>query len=128
MFRHAARVTLARVGDFDRPQFAFVARVARAAMDVVTQPDTRAALGMDPTAAARAQAAFDTVWSRLQVAIDDLTNDRSLSPDQRAAAVRALRERQGMEAGAARKAIMDEERAAARMRRKMRPRTPRKPR
>ena len=117
MFRHAARVNLARV--------------VRAVADATTRPDTlpenRAALGINPTAAARAQAAFDAVWSRLQGAIDSLRKDRSLSPDQRAAAVCALRERQAMEAGAARKRIMDEERAAARVRRRMRPRKPRKP-
>ncbi len=55
-------------------------------------------------------------------------NDRSLSPDQRAAAVRALRERQAIEAGAARTRIMDEEHAAARVRRRMQPPEPRKPR
>ena len=36
MFPHAARANLARVGDLDHPQFAFVPRVARAAMDAVT--------------------------------------------------------------------------------------------
>ena len=117
MFRHAARVNLARV--------------VRAVADATTRPDTlpenRAALGINPTAAARAQAAFDAVWSRLQGAINDLRKDRSLSPDQRAAAVRALRERQALEAGATRKRIMDEEHAAARVRRRMRPRKPRKP-
>lgn len=125
MFCHAARVMLAQVGDFERPQHSFVARVVRAAMNAATQP---AALGIDPTSAARAQGAFDAVWSRIQGAIDDAMNDRSLSPDQRAAAVRALRERQATEAGAARKRIMDEEHAAARVRRRMRQRPPKKPR
>lgn len=128
MFRHAARVMLAQVGDFERPQHSFVARVVRVAMSAATHPAVRAALGIDPTATARAQGAFDAVWNRLQGAIDDAMNDRSLSPDQRAAAVRALRERQATEAGAARTRIMDEERGAARARRLMQPPTPRKPR
>jgi hypothetical protein len=128
MFRHAARVMLAQVGDFDRPQHSFVARVVRAAMNAATLPAARAALGIDPTAGARAQGAFEAVWSRLQGAIDAAMSDRSLSPDQRAAAIRALRERQTIEANAARKRIMDEERGAARVRRRMRQRPPKKPR
>jgi hypothetical protein len=124
MFRHAARANLARVGDFDRPQLAFVARIARAAMDAVTQPNTprRPSGGfgaIDPSAAGRAQAAFNAVFSRFQGLIDAIANDPSLTPDQRASAIRGLRQQQAAEAGAAQKRIMDEERAAALMRRNM---------
>ena len=119
-------MNLARVGDFDRPQHVFNARIVRTAMKVAAQPAARAALGIDPTAASRAQAAFDVVWSRHEVGIAEVMKDRSLTADQRAAAVRALRERQGIEANAARKQIMDEEKAAAKERRRMqsRPKPP----
>lgn len=130
-FKHTARVTLAQVGDFDRPQHAFVARVVRAAMNGATQPaaaPAARAIGRDPLTAARAQAAFDAVWSRLQGAIDDTARDVSLTRDQRAAAIRALRERQQKEAGAARKRVMDEERDAAKACRLMQPPEPRTPR
>ena len=119
-------MNLARVGDFDRPQHAFNARIVRAAMKAATQPAARAALGIDPTATSRVQAAFDAVWSRHEAGIAEVMKDRSLTADQRAAAVRALRERQGIEANAARKQIMDEEKAAAKERRRMqlRPKPP----
>lgn len=130
-FRHAARVILAACGDFDRPQHAFVARIVRAAMNAATQPaaaPAARAIGRDPLTAARAQAAFDTVWSRLQGAIDDAARDVSLPRDQRAAVIRALRERQQQEAAAARKRVMHEGRDADRARRLMQPPEPQKPR
>lgn len=91
-------------------------------------PDQTFAFGhRDPLAAARAQAAFDTVGTRLQGAIDDAARDISLPRDQRAAVIRTPRERQEQEA-AARKHVMHEERDAARARRLMQPPEPRKPR
>jgi len=95
-------------------------------MNAAKQPAARVALGIDPTAAGRAQAAFDAVWSRHEAGIAEVMKDRSLTAEQRAAAVRALRERQGIEANAARKRIMDEEKAAAKERRRMqrRPKPP----
>jgi hypothetical protein len=86
-----------------------------------------AGIGIDPMAAARAQAAFEAVWGLLQVAIHEVTKDHSLSADQRAAAIRALRERHAAQAAASRKRIMDEERAAARERRRIWARPTRKP-
>jgi hypothetical protein len=145
MFRHAARANLARVGDFDRSQFPFVARAAmaavtgvkipiaarfpRAAINAVTTPKTprkpRTGFGdIDPTAAGRAAAASAAVFSRYQGLIDAIAKDPSLTPDQRAAAIHSLRQQQTAEAAAAHGSIMDEERAAARARRNMEKNTP----
>jgi hypothetical protein len=128
MFRHAARANLARVGArvaraamdaVTGAKFPIAARFPRAAMNAVTTPKTsrkpRTGFGdIDPTAAGRAQAAYNAVFSRFQGLIDAIANDLSLTPEQRASAIRGLR--QAAEAGAAQKRIMDEEHAAARMR------------
>jgi hypothetical protein len=139
-------VTLARIGDFARSQFPFVARVARAAMDAVSRPQFplivrqfRAAMkaitkprrkgsggfgSIDPTAAGRAAAASAAVSARYEGLIEEISRNPGLTPEQRAAAIRGLRQQQSAEAGAAHKRIMDEARAAARVRREMEKGTP----
>lgn len=94
----------------------------RKAVNDATQPAGKSAtrpIGRDPTAAARASAAFDTAWSKVQVMIDAVMKDPTLTPDQRASAIYALRQRQSAEAASARQKVMDEETAGARLRRKM---------
>jgi hypothetical protein len=75
--------------------------------------------GRDPMAAARASAAFDAAWSRIQAMIDGVIKDPSLTPEQRAAAIYALRQRQSVDARGARQKIMDEETANAKLRRRI---------
>lgn len=121
-FRRAARANLAPVAD--RSPSPFAARAARPATDVPTAPaaPSRPPSGfgdIDPTEAGRAQAAANAVFSRFQGLIDALANDPSLTPEQRAAAIRGLRQQQTAEAKGAQKRIMDDARAAARLRRAM---------
>jgi hypothetical protein len=110
----------AAIGDFNRSQQAFLGRVARTFMQRAgtAAPARPLRSYRDPLAGARAQAAFDDVWGRMQAAIDAVSNDPSLSPEARAAALRALRERQRIEAGGARRRIIEDEANAARARRK----------
>lgn len=139
-------MTLARIGDFVRSQFPFVARVARAAMDAVsrprfplvvrqframtkatTKPRRRGGGGfgaIDPTAAGRAAAASAAVSARYEGLIEEVSRNPGLTPEQRAAAIRGLRQQQAAEAAAASKRIMDEAQAAARVRREMEKGTP----
>lgn len=75
----------------------------RVARHAATLPEfDRAALGW-------ANAAFETVFHGYQIQINEARKDRSLSDEQRALAVRALKERQRSEAEAARKIIIQEE-------------------
>ena len=129
-FRHAARVTAARQGDFDRPLYPYLERVARAvvrdASRQTTQP--RADIAHDTTASGRADAAYKHELGKREGLIEAASRDRSLSPDQRFLVVRSLREQQRTAAHGARQSILDDERSAARAaRRRARPRTPRKP-
>ena len=78
---------------------------------------TRSA-SIDPTAFGRAQAAADAVSARFASAIDAIAQDPSLTPDQRAAAISALRQRQTLEASAARNKILDEAKQSAKARRR----------
>ena len=64
---------------------------------------------MDTGALARAGAAYDSVMAIWQARIDAAAADPSLSRDQRAAAMVALRSRQHLEAMAARQRIIEEE-------------------
>lgn len=64
---------------------------------------------MDQSVFGRAQAAFDAEFAKWQAQIDAVMADQSLSPDQRASALQALRTRQGIEANGARKRIIEEE-------------------
>jgi hypothetical protein len=72
----------------------------------------------DPLAYARAHAAFEEVWKFIQADIDMATVDPSLSPERRAAAIRALRDRQKIEAETARRRILRDEAAAEKQRRR----------
>ncbi len=63
----------------------------------------------------RAAAAHKAIFDEWQARIDALTYDRSLTPDQRAAAIVAFRARQQIEANGARKRIMDEVKQAAKV-------------
>ncbi len=71
----------------------------------------------DPFASVRAQAAFEEVWNRIGAAIDAAAADVSLSRHDRTSAIRALRERQKVEASIARRRVIEEEAAAAKQRR-----------
>jgi hypothetical protein len=66
-------------------------------------------IGLDEAAIGRAEAAFAHEFAKWQGAIDAALADPSLSPDRRAAAVRALRIRQQAEANGVRKQVLDEE-------------------
>jgi hypothetical protein len=72
------------------------------------------ATGRDPTARGRAAAAADEVSRRYGAMIDAVQNDRSLSPDQKAASIRALRDRQKAESRAARRQVLDDDQATMR--------------
>ena len=143
MFRHAAKMNLARIGDFNRPLFPFVARVARAAMDRVadpqfqefvrqfratvqdiTKPKARGKVdkgfgSIDPTASGRAAAASRAVFARYEGLIDEVSRNMGLTPEQRASAILSLRQRQSAEAAAVSKQIMDAAKGAAKRRREM---------
>ena len=67
-----------------------------------------ASSSIDPTASGRAQAAADAVSARFAGAIESIEKDPSLTPEQRAGAIAALRLRQSAEAGAASKKIIEE--------------------
>lgn len=89
--------------------------------------DAQALLGravIDPASAARAAAAFKGEFDRLGREIEAVRHDRSLTDEQRAAAVHTLRQRQKVEAEAARRRVIEEERAAAKARRAMQPKPP----
>ena len=64
----------------------------------------------------RADAAFDHVMRAFQLQIDAARRDWSLTPAQRAAAIKALKMRQAVEAKGAKKQIVDEERQNAQAR------------
>jgi hypothetical protein len=68
-----------------------------------------ASLHLDAGVDGRAAAAFDWVMARWQAAIDAASVDPAMTPEQRAAAVVALRSRQLLEARAARRKIIEEE-------------------
>jgi hypothetical protein len=72
----------------------------------------------DPMATGRAQTAFDVVFAEYAVRIEGAEKDRSLNPDQRAAAIIALRQKQRLEAEAAKQRVLEEERQKARARRR----------
>ena len=96
-------------------------------MQAVTAPALPFRSFRDTLVSFRAQAAFDEVWGRMQAAIDAAAANASLSPEMRAAAVRIMRERQKTDATTARRRVIEEEASAARIRRKMQPKQPRKP-
>jgi hypothetical protein len=83
-------------------------------------PDSalRHAAGVDPNITGKAQAAFDAVMAKYAGAIEDAAKDPSLNPEQRAAAVASLRQRQQLEAAGERKKVMDAETQNARARRR----------
>lgn len=62
----------------------------------------------------RASAVAKEVFNKWQIQIEAIAKDLSLTPEQRAAAIMALRERQKEEASAARQRILEEERSIAR--------------
>lgn len=72
------------------------------------------ATGMDPAAIARAGAAFEAVMAEWQARIDATTNDPSMTPTERAATITALRSRQRLEAQAARRKIIEDEKQRVR--------------
>ena len=74
--------------------------------------------GFDCAANGRAQTAADAINARFAAAIEAVERDPSLTPDQRAAAVAALRQRQSQEAGAVRQKIIEEEKQNAKSRRR----------
>lgn len=74
---------------------------------------------LDPMARARACAAFEEVWASFALRLEDVRKDRSLTPDQRAAALRTLREQQKAEASAAERRVMEEEEQTLRERRRV---------
>ena len=71
------------------------------------QPIRRTA-GIDPIVHGRAQAAYDGVFAEFAAKIDAVKKDKSLTPDQRTAAIMSLRLRQMIAANAARKKIIEE--------------------
>ena len=97
---------------------AFIVRNARAAMPAITARSRTTRDYRDTLAYARAHAAFEEVWKFIQADIDLATADPSLSPECRAAAIRTLRDRQKLEAEAARRRILRDEAAAAKQRRR----------
>ncbi len=130
MFRRAGRVMvmLARRGTADRAaSVPVLIPLVRKAMAMTARPSAprRPVDGfgdIDPTAAGRAQAASNAVFSRYQGLIDAIATDPSLTPEQRASAIRSLQQQQAAEAGAAYQRIMEEAKAAARVRRRVKKR------
>ena len=125
-FRHAAQIATAETGKPSKPPRAFIVRDVRAAMPAITVRFQPIRNHGDPLAYARAYGAFEEVWRCIQADIDTATVDPSLSPERRAAAIRTLRDRQKIEAEAARRRILEQEAAAAKQRRKQ-ARGPNKP-
>ena len=66
-------------------------------------------IGPNPASAGRAEAAYRHEFDRWQLQIDAVQADKSLSPDQRATAIAGLRFRQQVEANAARKRVLEDE-------------------
>ena len=118
-FRHAARITLAAVGDFDRDQRPAVMQAARSiAADVVRQAMRQIARPAENVVSlfGRADAAYQAEFAKWEALIADVRADRGLSDDQRASAIVALRIRQRVEAQATRRRIILEEKQAAKVR------------
>ena len=80
--------------------------------------DTGGLTSRDPLASGRAQAAFESVFAKYAAEIEAVEKDRSLSPDQRAAAIAALRQRQHHEASMARQRVLEEEQQNTKARRR----------
>ena len=116
-----------------RPTRVTRAAIVSAASSTATTGPVRPswAAHIDKSVFGRAQAAFDAEFAKWQMQIDAVSADQSLSPDQRASALLALRTRQGLEANGARKRIIEEEkqraRAAKRAARAHRQRAPHQP-
>jgi hypothetical protein len=105
----------------DRPPLFAVARMAR---NEITRRGARRYVrdgfgDIDPTAAGRAAAASAAVASRYAGLIEEVSRNLGLTPEQRASAIASLRQRQSAEAAGASKAVMDEAKGAAKLRRMM---------
>lgn len=99
-----------------------IIRQFRATVKAITKPRRRGSNGfgdVDPSAAGRAAAASAAISARYAGLIEEVSKNPGLTPEQRAAAISGLRQRQAAESAAASKSIMDDARNAARMRRKM---------
>lgn len=119
VFKHSAKITLARVGDYNRSLSPFVVRVARAAMDGFSRPTSPAIVRLfravtkviakprgkvrdgfgdiDPAAAGRAGAACAAISARYAGLVEEVSRNPGLSPTQRAAAISGLRAQQAAE-------------------------------
>ena len=115
----------------------FASRATTASPTAQNEPvrvsaDTKAMGSVDPTVYGRAAAAYTAEFARWQNGIDALHSDLSLTPDQRAAAIKAMLTRGKIEADAIRRRIIEEEMQRARharrtARRPVRPRSPKPP-
>jgi hypothetical protein len=74
---------------------------------------------IDPAAAGRAAEASAAIFARYEGLIGEVSRNPALSPQQRAAAIVALRHRQSAEAAGVSKQIMAAAKGAATLRRKM---------
>ncbi len=98
LFRHAAKITNARMGDFNRSLMPFLARVARA----VVRDAARQTTERPPPEAGSADAEIAAILSRFGAAIDAV--QRLDKPRHEIEAlIRALREQQQKDVAAARK-------------------------
>jgi hypothetical protein len=93
MFRHAAKTSTARIGDFERPLFPFVARVARAAVRDAAEKLT--AREHEPEAYSY-EAEVLAIRSRYGTAIDAVRR-LNLPRQEIEAIIRGLREQQRKE-------------------------------
>lgn len=95
VFRHHAKMTTARIGDFDRPLTPFVARAAQAIIRAAMQQAT------EPAAPVGHEAEVLAVMTTFAARIDNAR--KYLAPTERAAAIRALK----LEKAAALRAIRE---------------------
>ena len=128
-FRRAARAAVAPRIDSSRP----TVPVRRAALMLATRAagaESAAPIAahrppdgfgdIDPAAAGRAAASAAAVLARYAGLIDEVSRNPGLTPQQRAAAISGLRQKQAAEAAGVSKAIMDAAKGAAKLRRMMR--------
>ena len=115
IFPRAAKAATVRNTDANRSAVPGAGLVHRRAAPITAKQPVRPtpSAGHDQGAAGRAEAAFKHEFDKWQLLIEAAQADKSLSPDQRAIAIAGLRFRQQIEANAARRRVLDEERQTA---------------
>lgn len=119
LFRRAARKALAADSDPARMGWPGSRRSTRTPAETARVPDMPAAEFINPLADARAMAAFDDVCWRFALILEGISRNRSMTREQRAAAIQMARRQQKAEAAEARQKVLDDEQAHAEARRRV---------